>query len=69
MKERTGLPMMELKELKGLGKARLETLNKAGIATLSDLLLTLPVRYQDTSTTTPLGEIAPGMEVCVSGYP
>ena len=55
--------------MKGLGKARLETLNKAGITTLSDLLLTLPVRYQDTSVLTPLGEIAPGMEVCVSGFP
>ena len=60
---------MELKDLKGLGKTRLETLNKAGIVTLTDLLLTLPVRYQDTSVTTPLGEIAPGMEVCVSGFP
>ena len=60
---------MELKELKGLGKARLETLNRAGIMTLTDLLLTLPVRYQDTFVTAPLGEIAPGMEVCVSGFP
>ena len=50
---------MELKELKGLGKARLETLNKAGITTLSDLLLTLPVRYQDTSVLTPLGAKSP----------
>ena len=61
--------MMALSELKGLGKARLDTLNKAGIYTLADLLLTLPLRYQDTSTATPLGEIAPGMEICVSGYP
>ena len=61
--------MMALSELKGLGKARIETLNKAGIYTMADLLLTLPVRYQDTSTITPLSEIAPGGEVCVSGYP
>ena len=61
--------MMALSELKGLGKARLETLEKAGIRTMADLLLTLPVRYQDTSTITPLSEIAPGGEVCVSGYP
>ena len=61
--------MMPLSELKGLGKARLETLEKAGIYTMADLLLTLPVRYQDTSTITPLAEISPGMEVCVSGYP
>ena len=61
--------MMQLQDLKGLGKARLETLQKAGIETLADLLLTLPIRYQDTSTTTPLSEIAPGKEICVSGYP
>ena len=61
--------MMDLKELKGLGKARLETLNQAGISTLSDLLLALPVKYQDTSVTTPLKEVAPGTEACVSGFP
>ncbi len=61
--------MRTLEELKGVGKARLETLKAAGIHTLTDLLLTLPVRYQDTSTVTPLSEAAPGMEICVSGYP
>ena len=61
--------MRTLEELKGVGKTRLETLAKAGIRTLTDLLLTLPVRYQDTSTVTPLSEAAPGMEICVSGYP
>ena len=61
--------MRTLEELKGIGKARLETMKAAGIRTLADLLLTLPVRYQDTSTVTPLSEAAPGMEICVSGYP
>ena len=61
--------MMTLEALKGIGKTRLETLRAAGIHTLSDLLLTLPVRYQDTSAVTPLAEAAPGMEICVSGYP
>ena len=61
--------MMPLEELKGLGKSRLDTLRQAGIRTMADLLLTLPVRYQDTSSLTPIGEIAPGMEVCVCGYP
>ncbi len=61
--------MMELSELKGLGKARLDTLNKAGIVSMADLLLNLPVRYQDTSVTTPIAEVAPGMETCVSGFP
>ncbi len=61
--------MMTLDSLKGMGRARLETLEKAGIRTLADLLLTLPIRYQDTSAVTPLNEIAPGTEVCVSGFP
>lgn len=61
--------MMALSELKGLGAARLDTLNKAGIRTMADLLLTLPLRYQDTSTVTPIGQVVPGMDVCVSGFP
>ena len=61
--------MMALSELKGLGKARLETLEKAGIRTMADLLLTLPVRYQDTSVLTAIGDLVPGQEVCVSGFP
>ena len=61
--------MMALSELKGLGKTRIETLNKAGIHTMADLLLTLPVRYQDTSSVTPIKDVAPGSEVCVSGFP
>ncbi len=61
--------MTALNELRGLGKARLETLKQAGIRTMADLLLTLPVRYQDTSVSIPIGDISPGAEVCVSGYP
>ncbi len=61
--------MMALAELKGIGKARLDTLSAAGIHTMADLLLTLPLRYQDTSAATPLSDAAPGMEICVSGYP
>ncbi|NLD82529.1 MAG: ATP-dependent DNA helicase RecG [Clostridiales bacterium] len=61
--------MTALNELRGLGKARLETLKQAGIRTMADLLLTLPVRYQDTSVSIPIGDISPGTEVCVSGYP
>ena len=61
--------MMALTELKGLGKARLEALNQAGIFTVADLLLSLPSRYQDTTTITPIGEAAPGMEACLCGYP
>lgn len=61
--------MMALTELKGLGKARLESLHQAGIFTMADLLLTLPARYQDTTVITPLRDAVPGAEICVCGYP
>ncbi len=61
--------MMDLSALKGLGKARLEALEKAGVRTMTDLLLTLPIRYQDTETLTPLSDAVPGKEICVRGYP
>ena len=61
--------MQQLRELKGLGAARLAALEQAGIFSLSDLLLTLPLRYQDTTTITPLAQAVPGGEICVSGYP
>ena len=61
--------MQQLRELKGLGAARLAALEQAGIFSLSDLLLTLPLRYLDTTTITPLAQAVPGGEICVSGYP
>ena len=60
--------MMALEALKGLGKARLDALNKAGVYTMADLLTTLPQRYQDTTVATPLENAVPGMETCVTGY-
>lgn len=61
--------MQPLSTLHGLGKARLDALEKAGVRTMADLLLTLPVRYQDTTVVTPLAQAAPGTEVCVCGFP
>ena len=60
--------MMELSAPRGLGKARLDALEKAGVHTMADLLLTLPLRYQDTETITSLSEAVPGREICVRGY-
>ena len=59
---------MDLHDLKGLGKARLAALNKAGIFTLTDLLMTLPHSYRDTSVITPLSNIQEGVPCCVNGY-
>ena len=51
---------MELKQLRGLGPARLALLQKTGIETLYDLLMVLPVSYRDTTRITPIKEIEPG---------
>jgi len=59
---------MRLEELKGLGKARVEALNKAGVHTLQDLLLMLPSSYQDTTVSTPIAQLVPGEVCCVEGY-
>ena len=59
---------MDLKDLKGLGKARLELLEKAGIHTIYDLLQTLPASYRDTTVDTPIAEIKAGEFCCISGY-
>ncbi|MBQ6950534.1 MAG: ATP-dependent DNA helicase RecG [Clostridia bacterium] len=61
--------MIRLEEMKGLGKVRLQKLQEAGVHTLSDLLFTLPVRYQDTKTVIPIGEAEEGKEICISGFP
>ena len=59
---------MELKDLKGLGKVRLDALNKAGIHSLTDLLMTLPHSYRDTSVTTSIADLQEGVPCCIQGY-
>src|SRR5690348_18174670 len=44
--------------LRGLGPARLEALREGGIATLRDLLWSLPFRYLDRGSVVPLGDLA-----------
>ena len=51
---------MRLEDIKGLGKARLEALHKAGIRSVADLLLTLPSSYQNTLKSTPIASLCPG---------
>ena len=59
---------MELKDLKGLGPARLAQLQKMGIDTIYDLLLVLPVGYRDTTVITPARQVKAGEFCCVQGY-
>lgn len=59
---------MELKQLRGVGPARLALLEKAGIHSLYDLLMVLPASYRDTTVITPIREIEAGKFCCVRGY-
>lgn len=61
--------MQPLENLKGLGPRRLAALRAIGISTMTDLLLTLPIRYEDTQTVTPIARIVPGENCCVEVFP
>lgn len=51
---------MELSELQGVGKARLEAMHAAGIFSLRDLLFAVPFRYRDVSQCTTIESARPG---------
>ncbi|MYE22429.1 MAG: ATP-dependent DNA helicase RecG [Gammaproteobacteria bacterium] len=53
--------------LRGVGPGSAKRLARLGIAEIRDLLLHLPLRYQDRTRTTPLGELAAGTECLVAG--
>ncbi len=55
---------MELSQLKGIGKTRLEALHAAGICSLRDLLYAVPVKYHDLSCITPVAQARPGERAC-----
>ena len=56
---------MQLTDLKGIGKARLEALHAAGICSLRDLLYAFPVRYRDVSAPVPVAQAQPGETACL----
>ena len=60
-------PKLPLSALKGLGPARIKALGEAGVRTIYDLLMMLPVRYKDTLTLTPIADLRPGQTACVQG--
>ncbi len=53
--------------LRGVGPGSAKRLARLGIAEIRDLLLHLPLRYQDRTRTMPLGELAAGTECLVAG--
>jgi ATP-dependent DNA helicase RecG len=53
--------------VKGIGPQRAEALSKVGIRTAEDLLLHVPMRYEDRRSFVRVAELRPGMRVAVSG--
>ena len=56
-----------LQFIKGVGPRRAEALADAGLLVLEDLLLRLPMRYEDRSRFQPIGGVRPGETVSVAG--
>ena len=56
---------MSLSDLKGVGSARLKTLNENGIRTLYDLVMYFPSGYRDVSRIIPLSDISAGQTAAV----
>ncbi|WP_319380640.1 ATP-dependent DNA helicase RecG [Thiomicrorhabdus sp.] len=57
----------ELTELKGVGPKLLEKLHKLGLFVIQDLLLHLPLRYQDKTRLLAIESLLPGSEVQTEG--
>ena len=53
---------MPVTALKGVGPKLAERLRRLGIRTAEDVLLHLPLRYQDRTRITPIGQLRPGEE-------
>jgi ATP-dependent DNA helicase RecG len=53
--------------VKGIGPQKAEALGKAGVRTAEDLLLHLPMRYEDRRSFARVADLRPGMKVSVSG--
>jgi ATP-dependent DNA helicase RecG len=53
--------------VRGVGPRRAEGLAKAGVRTAEDLLLYLPLRYEDRRASVRVGDLRPGMRATVSG--
>ncbi|HVB37024.1 MAG TPA: hypothetical protein VND92_00735, partial [Vicinamibacterales bacterium] len=56
-----------LQYLKGIGPRRGADLQKAGLATVEDLLYRFPIRYEDRSRLQPIGTLRPGQTVSIAG--
>jgi ATP-dependent DNA helicase RecG len=57
----------ELRSLHGVGPRLEESLGRAGIRTVQDLLFHLPYRYEDRTRIHPIGGLYPGATVQIEG--
>ena len=55
----------DVRRIRGIGEKRAEALNRLGIHTLLDLVSWFPMRYEDRSVVTPIGETADGESACI----
>jgi len=56
-----------LTTLKGVGDKLAAKLSRLGLASVQDLLLHLPLRYEDRTRIHPIGELLPGLHTSVEG--
>ncbi|WP_425086065.1 ATP-dependent DNA helicase RecG [Thiosulfatimonas sediminis] len=61
------LEITPLTELKGVGEKQLEKLHKLGLHTVQDMLLHLPLRYQDKTVLKPIESLLVGVEAQTEG--
>lgn len=61
------LDAVPLSALTGVGASQSEKLAKIGLHTVQDLLLHLPLRYEDRTQLYPIGELLPGIYATVEG--
>ncbi len=61
------LDAISLSALTGVGASQSEKLAKIGLHTVQDLLLHLPLRYEDRTQLYPIGELLPGIYATVEG--
>ena len=57
----------EVSALQGVGPQVAKRLARLGIHTIQDVLFHLPLRYQDRTRLSPIGEVRPGQEVMIHG--
>ena len=53
--------------VKGIGPQKAQALGKAGVVSAEDLLLHLPMRYEDRRSFARVADLVPGMRVSVAG--